>query len=244
MEKAKKELIEQLKQRIHTLQGFNTLHTGESGRLGLGLLEKAFPGQVFPRGTIHEFVCNSAEQTAASEGFISGILAALMQNDSPCLWISKGRKLFPPALAYFEVPPERIIFIDLKREKDMLWASEEALQCPGLAAVITELPELDFAQSRRLQLAAEKSKVTGLVIRTAPKYRGNTACTVRWQVKHQASETTGLPGVGFPRWQVDLLKVRSGQPGSYLLEWAANHFKNITTNPQQQSYYPYQQQTG
>jgi len=35
----------------------------------------------------------------------------------------------------------------------------------------------------------------------------------------------GLPGLGFPRWQVELLKVRNGQPGSWVVEWSDGRFK-------------------
>ena len=41
-----------------------------------------------------------------------------------------------------------------------MWAIEEALKCDGLAAVIGEMKELSFTNSRRLQLAVEKSHVT------------------------------------------------------------------------------------
>jgi protein ImuA len=34
----------------------------------------------------------------------------------------------------------------------------------------------------------------------------------------------GLPGLGFPRWRVDLLRVRNGQGGSWILEWADGKF--------------------
>jgi protein ImuA len=34
----------------------------------------------------------------------------------------------------------------------------------------------------------------------------------------------GLPGVGFPRWQVELLKVRNGNPGCWQVEWVAGSF--------------------
>jgi protein ImuA len=34
-----------------------------------------------------------------------------------------------------------------------------------------------------------------------------------------------LPGVGFPKWNVELLKVRNGKPGSWQVEWAAGKFR-------------------
>jgi protein ImuA len=76
-----------------------------------------------------------------------------------------------------------------------------------------------------LQLAVEKSQVTGILLRKESKKISNTACTVRWQVKPQPSQLPdGLPGVGNPNWEVSLLKVRNGQTGSFLIQWAENHF--------------------
>jgi protein ImuA len=36
-----------------------------------------------------------------------------------------------------------------------------------------------------------------------------------------------MPGLGFPRWQVELLKVRNGNPGSFILEWAGEKFEEV-----------------
>ena len=47
-----------------------------------------------------------------------------------------------------------------------------------------------------------------------------------------------MPGVGFPRWNVELLKVRNGKPGSWQLEWSYNQLHEIKQNifsiPQEQ----------
>jgi protein ImuA len=37
----------------------------------------------------------------------------------------------------------------------------------------------------------------------------------------------GMPGVGFPRWNVQLLKVRNGKPGAWQIEWSADGFRHI-----------------
>src|SRR5690606_39979301 len=82
-----------------------------------------------------------------------------------------------------------------------------------------------FVQSRRLQLAVEKSRVTGLILRCNPRAIGSTACTARWRIRSLPSILVdGLPGVGFPRWEVELLKVRNGNPGCWQLEWSENRF--------------------
>src|SRR5690606_17670736 len=130
----------------------------------------------------------TVEQTAASSGFITGMLASLMRQGGFCIWISTSRLLFPPALKTFNVTPDRVIFITVKNEKEICWAMEEALKCEGLAAVVAEANCLSFVQSRRLQLAVEKSRVTGFILRSEPARVGTTACTARWQVSPLSSQ--------------------------------------------------------
>jgi len=224
MPDTKKQIISQLQEQILLLQGFKT-PIGSAESIGLGEIEAAFPNGVFPVGTIHEFLSEEVEHAAASGGFIAGLLAILMQNGGACLWIGTDRKLFPPALKAFGVEPDRIIFIDVKRERDVLWAMEEALKCEGLAAVVGELREITFAQSRRLQLAVEQSKVTGFVLRNDLRKLTSTTCVARWKISPLPSELEGdMPGVGFPRWNVELLKVRNGSPGVFQLVWSAGGF--------------------
>jgi protein ImuA len=228
MRDTKKTIINQLQKDILHWQGFTPPVVGEARGIGLGPLEVAFPNGVFPIGTIHEMICPTPEQAAATGGLMAGMLGALMQQGGVCLWVSTSRKLFPSSLTAFNIEPDRVIFIDLQREKDVLWAMEEALKCEGLAAVIAEVRDISFAQSRRLQLAVESSKVTGFLLRNDPRKLGTTTCVARWQITPLPSETEDeLPGVGFPRWQVDLLRVRNGSPGSWKLEWVKERFVSI-----------------
>ncbi|MGF7082731.1 ImuA family protein [Mucilaginibacter sp. UYCu711] len=225
MHDAKQHIINKLQKDILQWQGFTPPKAGMLKGIGLGPIEAAFPNGVFPTGNIHEMICPTPEQAAATSGLMGGITAFLMKNGGACLWISNGRKLFPPALMTFGVVPDKVIFIDVARERDVLWAMEEALKCEGIAAVIAEVREISFAQSRRLQLAIESSKVTGFLLRTDPSKLGTTTCVARWQITSLPSRLIDeLPGVGHPRWQVNLLRVRNGNPGSWKLEWADSGF--------------------
>ncbi len=224
----KKDIINQLQKSILRMQGFTPPVSGAADAIGLGPVETAFPNSVFPTGTIHEFLSTAPEQAAATGGFIGGILHSLMQKGGACLWISTCRTVFPPSLKVFGVEPDRIIFIDLHREKDVLWAMEEALKCTGLSGVIAELGTISFTQTRRLQLAAEQSRVTGFVLRSEDRKLTATACVARWNITALPSELEeGMPGVGFPRWNVELLKVRNGNPGSWKMEWSAGGFNPV-----------------
>ncbi|WP_262247093.1 ImuA family protein [Parapedobacter soli] len=224
----KRAIINQLQTDILRWQGF-VLPQTPTEQIGLGQIEKAFPNGIFPTGCIHEFVGTTIEQASASSGFISGILSLLMRQQGTCLWIGLPRMLYPPALKNFGITPDRVIFITVRREREILWAMEEALKCTGLAAVVAELSELDFIRSRRLQLAAEKSKVTGFILRGKPVQVGSTACAARWQINHLPSQLEpGMPGVGFPRWNVELLKVRNGNPSSWQVEWFSGQFHPVS----------------
>jgi protein ImuA len=221
----KKDIISQLRKDILQWEGYKPPVTGAHALIGLGPAEAAFPNSVFPLAAVHELVCGSSEQAAASGGLVTGILSVLLQQGGTCVWIGRARRLFAPALTVFGVEPHKVIFISLSKDKDALWVMEEALKCTGLKAVVCEISELDFKGSQRLQLAVEQSRVTGFVLRNAAGKLGSTACAARWRVRSAPStDLGGLPGVGFLRWHVELLKVRNGQPGSWLLEWQDGRF--------------------
>lgn len=228
MAETKKDIINKLQKDILLMQGFKPQSLSAVDKTGLGFVQTAFPNGVFPKGAIHEFINAEPEHAAASGGFIAGLLKSLMIHRGACLWISCSRTIFPPALKAFEVDPELVIFVDLKREKDVLWATEEALKCDGLAAVIAEVKEITFMQSRRLQLAVEKSKVTGFILRSDANKITATSCVARWKITPLPSELEDdMPGVGFPQWNVELLKVRNGNPGSWKIEWSDKGFVPI-----------------
>lgn len=232
MSETPKDIVSRLQKAILQWEGYKAPPAGTQELVGLGPIEAAFPNGIFPLGTVHELVCGTTEQATASSGFITGLLSVLMQNGGACLWISLMGNLYPPALSNFCTEPDRLIFIRVLKDKEALWVMEEALKCTGLAAVVAEVRELDFKQSRRLQLAVEQSQVTGFILRNASKKIGSTACAARWQVKPLPSEAVdGLPGLGFPRWQIELLRVRNGQPGNWIIEWSEGKFRPITNKP-------------
>ena len=224
---AKADIIAQLQRDLLPLQGFKPTPNGNVVDIGLGQIKEAFPNRSFPLGAIHEFCCAGAEDAAVTSGFILGVLSTLMQKGGVSLWISSSRTVFPPALKSFGIEPDKIVFIDVPKQKDVLWVVEEALKCEGLAAVIGEIPEISFKLSRRLQLAEEQSRVTGFILRVNQLNLNTTACVTRWKITSLPSVLPdGMPGVGFPKWNVELLKVRNGKPGTWQIEWKAGRFRH------------------
>jgi len=198
----------------------------------LGSMLDAFPNRSFPLGAVHEFLSDRVEDAAATSGFVGGIISSLMKTKGTGLWISASRTLFPPALKTLGLNPERFIFLDLKNEKDVLWAMDEALKCAALTTVIGEVRNIDFTQSRRLQLAVEQSQATGFVLRHQVRNPGTTAFVSRWKISSLASETLDdLPGIGHPGWKVELLRIRNGKPGTWNIQWKDGAFVPVDSVP-------------
>ena len=221
----KANIISQLQKAILLLQGFKPSNA-DGNDAGLGIIKQAFPNSTFPLGAIHEFFSTGTEDSAASFGFIAGILSSLMKSGSPSVWVSPSKIIFPPALKVFGIDPQKILFIQSKEPKEILWTIEEALKSDGVASVVGEINEIRFIESRRLQLAVEQSKVTGFLLRQNPKNLA-TACVTRWRVKSIPSEKGSIPGIAFPKWNVELLKVRNGKPGCWQMEWKKKEFHLI-----------------
>lgn len=250
----KTDVIRKLKSELLLLQGFRRPSAEKTVYTGLHTIEKAFPQKIFPTGAIHSFSSLTWGDAAATNGFIAGLLGNLILSLSAqaeparlnlsggrsrnlrnltstaaveAVWVN-GANIYPPALKLFGIDPEKIVFINTRKPKEALWVVEEALKCESLVAVMGELRELSFTESRRLQLAVEKSGVTGFINRHNPRGSNPIACAANWKITSAASVLNGLPGVGFPCWNVDLIKVRNGKPGKWLVEWHNGHFKQIT----------------
>lgn len=185
--------------------------------LGLAEIDAALDGGL-PTGCLHE-VLGGADDGAAT-GFVLALLARLLtaaQAGQPALWCGRCLDLYGPGLAGRGLDPARLILVEAARPADLLWAMEEGLRCPGLAAVVGEVDRLDLTAARRLQLAAEAGGATGLVLRRGGGREpgagtGAGAATTRWRISPR-------PGGLAACWHVELLRCRGGRPRDWHVEW-------------------------
>lgn len=223
----KADIFKDLQTDILRLQGFKTVNNKVLD-VGLGPIRDALPNGSFPLGAVHEFVSSRVEDAACTHGFVATLLASLMGSSGVTLWVSATRKLFPPALSRFGLAPDRFIFIDLQKEKDVMWVMDEALKCNALTAVVGEVCDIDFTASRRLQLAVEKSQVTGFILRSDYRSQHATACVSRWRITSLPSASADdLPGIGFPNWRVELLRMRNGKSGVWSVQCIDGRFVSV-----------------
>lgn len=223
-------IAKQLQAKINALQGMGKI-SEEPVNTGISTFSGAFPEGIFPTGAIHEFISYEAANAASTNGFISAVTGKLMKEGGLCLWIVGEKRIYPPGLKHFGLEPDRIVFIDAPHPKEALWIIEEALKCEALTAVIGEVKELGFTDSRRLQLAVERSGVTCFIHRYCPRSENAVACTTRWKISSLPSLTDdGLPGVGYSSWDIQLLKVRNGKPHAWQVSWSEKNFMLLNDN--------------
>jgi protein ImuA len=201
--------------------------------LGVPAIDSALPWGGLPRGALHE-IGGVAERDLAAQSFAAVLLGLLAQGHHgghvgrPVLWIAPDEGPYAPALPGFGLDPAQVTVVRTRRPADALWALEEGIRCPSLGAVLAEGAAPDFAQSRRLQLAASESGVATLLLEPARDPLPASAAVTRWQVAaapsapdgtETARETAG-DTVGFGRWRLDLLRARGGRPRRWLVEWS------------------------
>jgi protein ImuA len=219
----KQEILNSLRKQILLLEGFREPLLTED--TGLGRINEAFPNQIFPFSALHEFFCFNQEEVAASSAFIAGLLSSRVSKPGIVVWIGSSLNVFPPSLKCFGIEPHCLVFLRVKKEKDIPWAINEALACSSLLAVVGEMPEMNITASRRFQLAIENAGVGCFILRKNPNNLLTTAVS-RWHIRPLPTKTeNGFPGLGHPRWQVNLLKVRNGKTGSWNIEWTSNGFR-------------------
>jgi protein ImuA len=190
---------------------------------GVPGLDRCLPGGGLALGALHEVVESgpAAEFAGAATLFVAGIAARL---EGPVLWCLTRRDLFAPGLARAGLHPDRVIYAETLRDREILPVMEEGLRERGLAAVVGEVTRLGLTASRRLQLAAEASGVPAFALRRWWTVAERdltvlpTVASTRWRLAPQASLAPPAPGLGRARWQVDLLRCRGGESRSWVLE--------------------------
>lgn len=195
------------------------------------------------------------EAAAASQGDAPAALGFSLAAMAPRLRASKAPLMlcqtaeaarefgrpYAPGLAAFGLAPERLVYVEAKDERQLLWITEEAVVSGGLAGVVARLPVKErlygFTESRRLALRAQNAGTPALLVRSHYA-EGSTAAAARWRIAAAPSADAGyrpprgVPGLGPLRWQVKAERVRGGKPWRWLMEWHGEaHRLHLATAP-------------
>ncbi|QNM81917.1 hypothetical protein H8M03_07645 [Sphingomonas sabuli] len=168
------------------------------------------------------------------DGGWAGLLLPQIDGSKPVLWVQdrmaimESGRIYPPGLGGID-----LIHVEARDARSSLWAMEEGVRCAGLSAVIGELwgdpAALDFTATRRLAVAAERSRVPCWLVRLGgvPNLSG---ARMRWRIASAPS----LPNLldrrapGPPAWAAELFRARGHPTGSWTLAHEAGAFHLVS----------------
>lgn len=216
--------LESLRECIRRIEQPAPPGTARPGPLPIdgGPIDAALPWGGLPRAALH--AVRGADDGGAAAGFCAALLGRLTADGGGAVWCGRDTGLYGPGLAAFGLDPARLVVVRARDATEVLWVMEEALRGCGVVAVLGETAAVTPTAARRLQLAAETGGAAALLLAG-----GNAAgadvrsARTRWRVAGApGAAVDGLPGLGPPRWKVDLERCRGGAFGasrSWLVEW-------------------------
>lgn len=205
-----------LRARVRRLEGVGGVRHGVVPT-GVAEIDAALPGGGLARGALHAV---GGMEGHGADGAVAGFtaaLAGLLAGPRAVLWLGRRADLYAPGLAALGLGPERLLVAVVPRSGTLLWAMETALGCPAIGAVVGEADDVDLTEGRRLQLAASAGGGAALLIGA----EGAAAAVTRWQVAAAPSPAPDdLPGLGRPRWALELARCKGAAGGGrWLVEW-------------------------
>lgn len=121
-------------------------------------------------------------------------------------WINPPSLPYAPALLRAGLRLEQQMVVRGVPERDLLWATHQALASGACPVVLAWLPDVDPGQIRRLQLAAEKGHCYGFLVRPDAVATQASQAAVRLHLAADAG-----------RLRISVRKRRGGWPGASLL---------------------------
>ncbi len=154
----------------------DTMGQNDSATVATGhaLLDAQLPGGGWPVGALSEIL---QAHTGQHEWRL--LLPALTQASGPVVLIGAPHLPFGPGLAAQGMDARRILWVRSSTPAERLWASEQALRCAEVLAVLAWLPQVRAEQLRRLQMAAQTHGKLLFVMRPAPAQAESSPALLR-----------------------------------------------------------------
>ncbi len=166
-------------------------------------LDASLPAGGWPLGALTELL---GDATGIGElQLLIPVLTQLAHAGRCIAWVAPPYLPYAPALAQQGLLPERLLIIRTTRPQESLWATEQALRCPAMGAVLGWTAHIVDRSLRRLQLAAEAGGTLGILHRPAAAAEEPSPAALRLQLRAAAD---GLV--------LEVKKARGGRAGARL----------------------------
>ena len=135
---------------------------------GFGPLDHLLPRGGVCRGSLIEWL---GDDVSGGVALACAVAVSLAAEGGTILVIDRGGRFHPPAVMPWlaaDVPSRgQCLVARPSRDDDEAWAIDQALRCPGVAAVLAWPGRIHPTAMRRWQLAARSSRAVGLIVRPA-----------------------------------------------------------------------------
>jgi cell division inhibitor SulA/protein ImuA len=144
---------------------------------GWTVLDEALGGG-WPRHALVEVISDAHQGLS----LLLPLLARLTQGPRWLTWVAPPHVPYAPALVAHGVRVERLLLVQDLSADQRLWAAEQALKSGGCGLVLVWPEQVQSAQLRRLQLAAEQGDCPGVLFRHPRTLRQGSPAAVRLRV--------------------------------------------------------------
>lgn len=163
-------------------------------------LDACLPGGGWPVGSLVE-VLQAQPQPHVWQLLLPALAQAVKATRTgPVVLVGPPLQPFGPSLAAQGLPAQRLLCVQAPKPAARLWATEQALRCAEVAAVLAWLPQVRSAELRRLHLAAQQQGRLLFVMRGLAAAAESSPARLRLRVEstHDAMQVHILKRRGPP----------------------------------------------
>ncbi len=194
---------------------------------GIAEVDGRLAGGGLACGLLHEVSASKHRDRPATLGFVCALMAmALRLRPGQAVFVASRRSLpfgalYARGLAELGVDPGRLLVVETRNDRDVLWALEEALRAGAAPAVVAGAVEmaLDLTMSRRLNIAATVGGTPLFLSRPAGGIGASNASATRWRIASAPAARDRFGAFARYRWRASLERCRNGRTGEWLIEW-------------------------
>ena len=154
---------------------------------GCEALDHCLPDGGYVPGSVVEYL-RAMPGCGASTLAFTAAAAAMKSTNGFVVIIDTQHNIYPPALASWGIDLEKVVLVRPQSDVDALWAVDQSLRTPAVAAVVADVERIDDRAARRMQLAAEQGGGLALLLRPASARRGPSWADIQWMVRGLPSQ--------------------------------------------------------
>ena len=154
---------------------------------GCEALDHYLPDGGYVPGSVIEYL-RAMPGCGVSTLAFTAAAAAMKSTNGFVVIIDTQHNIYPPALASWGINLEKVVLVRPQSDVDALWAVDQSLRTPAVAAVVADVERIDDRAARRMQLAAEQGGGLALLLRPASARRGPSWADIQWMVRGLPSQ--------------------------------------------------------